>query len=194
MATHQVQNNARKSAVYGETEPTEHALQTGKPKGIQNRFLQPTQSLGCGVANHHVLFPLTILAIGVEEIELGSMKENQRQVVVGVQVSDVWRRKPWRGTIRGESDREIRGKVVQPRVEGRVELHKFGINAPVLRLLLLQAAVGCVHAADVTNDSCKVGEVPSSVIFGVIASRDGTRNTEVDGVQLNRKIGSTYDV
>ena len=52
-------------------------------------------------------FPLSVRAVGVQEVELRAMEHENSEVIVGVQVSDEMRRKPRRRAIRRKRDREV---------------------------------------------------------------------------------------
>lgn len=85
--TYQMEDNTRQPSVNCETESALHALQAQQAKVMHKSLLQTTQLLSSIIANHHVMLPLAIRCIGVEECKLRSVTENEAKVVIGVKVS-----------------------------------------------------------------------------------------------------------
>jgi len=97
-----------------------------------------------------------------------------------VEVSNVVRWQPRRGSVWGKRNLQIRRKVVHPGVKRGIQLHKVRIDTPFL--LLLDFCINIVHPPDIANDPCEVSEVPGNVEFGVVNTRRWSGYTQIQRI------------
>jgi len=107
-------------------------------------------------------------------------------------VSNKMRWQPRRGSVWRKCNLQIGRQVIHPSIKRRIQLHEVWIYTPFL--LFLDSCIDIVHSPDVTDNPSEISKVARNVEFGIIDPGCWSRDTQIQRVDVDRQISSSYSL